>query len=91
MSEIVYLDFNATTPISPEVAEKMTPFLGPKFGNPSSGHAYGAAVKRDIDEARENVAQLVECSADEVIFTSGATESINFGANSGNCLVGLSS
>jgi cysteine desulfurase len=74
----IYLDYNATTPILPEVAEAMTPFLYEHFGNPSSSHPYGVATKRAIEAARTQVATLLGCQPAEVIFTSGGTESNNY-------------
>ena len=74
----IYLDYNATTPIIPEVAEAMTPFLYEHFGNPSSSHPYGVATKRAIEAARAEVATLLGCQPAEVIFTSGGTESNNY-------------
>lgn len=73
----IYLDYNATTPIAPEVAETLHSFLTDFWGNPSSGHAYGRAVKRTIDIARQQVANLLNCDPSEIIFTSGGTESNN--------------
>ncbi|TFG09973.1 selenide, water dikinase SelD [Candidatus Thorarchaeota archaeon] len=74
----IYLDYNATTPIAPEVADEMSPYLYEHFGNPSSSHSYGARAKKAIEQARKRVASLLNCSAHEVIFTSGGTESNNF-------------
>ncbi|MDA3949074.1 MAG: cysteine desulfurase family protein, partial [Spirochaeta sp.] len=74
----VYLDYNATTPIDRAVLEAMRPYLESRFGNPSSVHAYGAATKRAVETAREEVAALVNCEPGEVVFTSGGTESNNF-------------
>ncbi|NIO29525.1 MAG: selenide, water dikinase SelD [Candidatus Latescibacteria bacterium] len=73
----IYLDYNATTPILPEVAEAMKPYLYEHFGNPSSSHPYGVTTKRAIENARSQVADLVGCDPSEVIFTSGGTESNN--------------
>jgi len=73
----IYLDYNATTPIDPEVLKEMLPFLETKFGNPSSSHAYGRTVKEAVEQAREQVARLVACKPDEITFTSGGTESNN--------------
>jgi cysteine desulfurase len=73
----IYLDYNATTPIIPEVAQAMTPFLYEHFGNPSSSHPYGVATKRAVKAARAQVASLLGCQPAEVIFTSGGTESNN--------------
>ncbi len=73
----IYLDYNATTPIRREVAEAMQPYLFEYFGNPSSAHAYGAATRRAVARAREQVAGLLGCEAGEVIFTSGGSEANN--------------
>ncbi len=73
----IYLDYNATTPIAPEVAEAMAPYLRDHFGNPSSTHPYGVEAKRAVEEARRQVAALLGCEPDELIFTSGGTESNN--------------
>ena len=74
----VYLDYNATTPIDPEVAEAMRPYLYEHFGNPSSSHWYGIQTKRAVEEARRQVAALLHCSPEEVVFTSGGSESNNY-------------
>ncbi|MGB7061845.1 MAG: selenide, water dikinase SelD [Candidatus Zixiibacteriota bacterium] len=73
----IYLDHNATTPVDPEVAEAMLPFLQEYFGNPSSGHWYGTQTKLAVEKARRQVADLLGCHPDEVIFTSGGSESNN--------------
>ena len=73
----VYLDYNATTPLDPEVREVMLPFLGEYFGNPSSIHRVGRKVRAILDDCRERVAQVWKCKASEVVFTSGATESVS--------------
>ncbi len=73
----IYLDYNATTPIDPRVAEAMAPYLTEHFGNPSSSHPYGVTTKRAVEEARRQVAALIGCMPAEVIFTSGGTESNN--------------
>lgn len=73
----IYLDFNATTPIDPEVAEAMRPYLYERFGNPSSGHWYGAEARRAVEVARGQVADLLACTTGEIIFTSGGSESNN--------------
>ncbi len=73
----IYLDHNATTPILLEVFEAMVPWLMDGFGNPSSGHVYGKRAKSAVDEAREQVARLLGCSSEEIIFTSGGTEANN--------------
>ena len=74
----VYLDYNATTPIDPEVAEAMRPYLFEHFGNPSSSHWYGIQTKRAVEEARRQVAALLHCSPEEVVFTSGGSDSNNY-------------
>ena len=73
----VYLDYNATTPHAPEVVEAMRPFFEEHFGNPSSSHRFGAKTRTAIRTAREQVATLLGCQPDEIIFTSGGTESNN--------------
>ena len=73
----IYLDHNATTPIRKEVLDEMLPYLRELFGNPSSGHRFGAAPRAAIERARQQVALLLGCSDDEVVFTSGGTESNN--------------
>jgi len=74
----IYLDYNATTPIDHEVAEAMKPYLVEFFGNPSSSHWYGIQAKKAIDIARSQVADLLGCQPDEIIFTSGGSESNNY-------------
>ncbi len=74
---MIYLDYNATTPIDPEVAEAMLPFLYENFGNPSSSHKLGIIAKGYIETARKQVATLLNASLDEIIFTSGGSESNN--------------
>ena len=74
----IYLDYNATTPIDSEVADAMLPFLKEHFGNPSSSHWYGIQTKKAIQKARKQVASILSCNAEEIIFTSGGTESNNF-------------
>ncbi|MEI6681303.1 MAG: selenide, water dikinase SelD [Bacteroidota bacterium] len=76
--EPIYLDYNATTPVDPLVAETMRPFLDRYFGNPSSVHAYGIQSKNALETARRQVASLLNARTDEIIFTSGGTESNNF-------------
>lgn len=73
----IYLDYNATTPLDPAVVAAMRPYLEQHFGNPSSSHAYGQAAKEAHEQARGQVAALLGCSPDEVIFTSGGSESDN--------------
>ncbi len=73
----IYLDFNASTPIAPEVAGAMTPFLSQHFGNPSSQHWAGIPAKEAVEHARQQVAGLLQCSPSEIVFTSGGSESNN--------------
>ena len=73
----VYLDYNATTPIFPEVAAAMEPFLWEHFGNPSSGHAFAAPCRDAVAKARGQVATMLGCHPDEVVFTSCGSESDN--------------
>ena len=73
----IYLDYNATTPIDPEVAAAMLPCIREHFGNPSSAHAYGVEARRIVERARGQVASLLRCRPGEVLFTSGGTESNN--------------
>ena len=77
----IYLDYNATTPIDPQVAEAMLPFvkggLNGLFGNPSSGHSFGLAAREGVDTARKQVAGMLGCDVDDLIFTSGGTEANN--------------
>lgn len=77
MNRFVYLDNNATTKISPQVREKMLPYLDLQFGNPSSTYQHGVKVKQAITEARKNCASLINCNEKNIIFTSGGSE--------GNC------
>ena len=74
----IYLDYNATTPIDPRVARAMIPFVNEHYGNPSSGHALGVTTKKAVERARKQVAELLGCDLEEVIFTSGGSESNNF-------------
>ncbi len=74
----IYLDYNATTPIDPRVAEAMRPYLTSHFGNPSSSHSYGIETRQAIDRSRRQVADLLGCSTEEIIFTSGGSESNNY-------------
>jgi len=73
----IYLDYNATTPIDPEVAEAMRPCLDEVFGNPSSTHGYGLKAREVVEAARAQVAALLNGRPEEVVFTSGGTESNN--------------
>ena len=73
----IYLDYNATTPIAPAVQEAMLPFLAEHFGNPSSSHALGRAAHEAVEDARGRVAHWLGAASDEIVFTSGGTESNN--------------
>ena len=74
----IYLDYSATTPVDPRVAEQMIPYLCEKFGNPASrSHPFGWEAEKAVEDAREQVAALVNCDAKEIAWTSGATESNN--------------
>ena len=73
----VYLDFNASTPIAPEVVEAMRPFLTDHYGNPSSLHWAGRPAKQAVEHAREQVATLLNCQPPEIVFTSGGSEANN--------------
>ncbi len=74
----IYLDYNATTPHDPEVIAAMRPFLEEYFGNPSSSHWYGIQTKNAVENARRQVASLLNCQPSEIVFTSGGTESSNY-------------
>lgn len=78
---MIYLDYNATTPLLPEVWEKMQPFFLTRWGNPSSAYRFGSQLKVEIDRAREAVAVLVGAEVSEIVFTSCATESNNTAMN----------
>lgn len=71
----IYLDYNATTPVDPAVVDAMLPFLSTHFGNPSSSHHYGQTTRQALQCAREQVAQLLGCASDEIVFTGGGSES----------------
>lgn len=73
----IYLDYNATTPVDPAVVEAMLPYLSLHFGNPSSSHRYGHHAHEAVDRARSQVAGLLGCAPDEIIFTGGGSESDN--------------
>ena len=72
-----YFDYNATTPVSPEVLEAMLPAMTEVFGNPSSIHHYGQAARAKLDHARRQIAAMLNCADSEIVFTSGGTESDN--------------
>ncbi|MCH8281198.1 MAG: IscS subfamily cysteine desulfurase [Chloroflexi bacterium] len=74
----IYLDYNATTPIDPQVADAMLPYIREHFGNPSSSHAFGVTAREAVDKGRRQLAEMLGCGADEVVFTSGGTESNNY-------------
>lgn len=73
----IYLDYNASTPIAPEVVAAMRPYLDDGFGNPSSGHWAGRSAREAVERARSMVASLLGCASDEVVFTSGGSEANN--------------
>lgn len=77
MKKTVYLDYNATTPIDPEVADEMLPYIHSSFGNPSSSYSLGRINREAIDLARKQVADLINANPEEIVFTSGGTESNN--------------
>jgi cysteine desulfurase len=77
MTTPIYLDYNATTPIAPEVAAAIRPWLETDYGNPSSGHAYGQSALAAVAQARTDVAALVGARAGEIVFTGNATEANN--------------
>jgi cysteine desulfurase len=77
ISKPIYLDFNASTPIAPEVVEAMMPFLTQHFGNPSSLHWAGVPAKEAVENARRQVADLLQCDPGDVVFASGGSESNN--------------
>ena len=77
MEKTVYFDNNATTRVAPEVRDVMLPFLGDLYGNPSSMHEFGGRIAKFVNRAREEVARFVNCSPEEILFTSCATESDN--------------
>ena len=75
--EPIYLDYNATTPVAPEVLEAMMQYLNQDFGNPSSAHVYGRRAKAGVEDARQAVAELLGTTAESILCTSGGTESNN--------------
>ena len=77
MKKQIYLDYAASTPVDKKVLEAMMPYLRRHYGNPSSTHSFGQKTRAAIEQAREQVAKFLHCKADEVIFTSGATEANN--------------
>jgi cysteine desulfurase len=77
MKEPVYLDYNATTPIDPEVVTEMLPYIRSSFGNPSSSYSIGRDNKEAVNRARKQVADLINATSEEIVFTSGGTESNN--------------
>ncbi len=88
----IYFDHNATTPVDPEVLEVMLPYLKDVFGNPSSIHQYGQTARRGLDRAREQVADLIGGTPEEIVFTSGGTEADNlavFGSLGGDSPRGI--
>jgi cysteine desulfurase len=76
-SKPIYLDYNATTPVDPAVREAMLPYLGEHFGNPSSSYTYAQHTREAVEHAREQVAALIGATPEEIIFTSGGSESDN--------------
>ena len=83
MSLPVYLDYNATTPVAPPVADAMEPYLRAHFGNPSSSHVYGQRARAAVERAREQVATAVGADVTEIVFTGGATEANNLAIRGG--------
>ncbi len=74
----IYLDYNATTPVDPQVVEAMLPFLSEHYGNPSSSHILGRTTRKAIEQARMHVAEVLHCQTNEIVFTSGGSESNNW-------------
>src|SRR5262249_31840299 len=77
LNSAIYLDYNGTTPIDPEVSQAIVPYLTDHFGNPSSTHAYGGPAHEAMDAARRSVAAFLGASPEEIIFTGGGSESDN--------------
>ena len=83
MSNKIYLDYQATTPVDEKILKKMIPYFSENFGNPhSNNHEFGRSANNAVDEARNNVAKLINAESNEIIFTSGATESNNLAIKS---------
>src|SRR5262245_28939272 len=78
MNRRIYLDHNASTPVHPEVVQAMLPYLTERFGNPSSVHSFGREARDGMEGAREQIATFLRAKKDEIVFTSGGTESDNF-------------
>jgi cysteine sulfinate desulfinase/cysteine desulfurase-like protein len=76
-TDCIYLDYQATTPLDPRVAEAMQPYWGPVFGNPHSEHVLGWEAADGVDRATAAVAELIGAAPGEIVFTSGATEANN--------------
>lgn len=76
-NQIIYLDNNSTTPLDPRVLDAMLPYLTSEFGNPSSSHNFGINSRKAVEAAKQKIAQLINSDSNELIMTSGATESIN--------------
>ena len=72
---MMYLDYNATTPLDPAVVEAMLPFLHTHFGNPASMHSFGKAAHAAVEQARDRVAMLLGAEPEEIVFTGGGSES----------------
>ncbi len=84
----IYLDYNATTPLDPQVIEAMQPYLREQFGNPSSAHAYGRTAREAVERARSQVAALLGAQPGEIVFTGGGSEASNL-AIKGVCFTAL--
>ena len=83
MTKKIYLDYQATTPVDPQILKKMIPYFSENFGNPhSNNHEFGRKVNEDIENARLDIAKLINAKKEEIIFTSGATESNNLAIKS---------
>ncbi len=77
MDKMIYLDHNATTPLDLRVLEAMMPYLTNMYANASCNHKFGHEVSEAIKKANQQIAELIRCQANEIVYTSGATESIN--------------